>query len=56
MFSNIGTAKACDTKSSTSGSVNTSGVKIEHSSEKKDCGKPECKTSGSYDGRHDKKK
>ncbi len=46
---------ACDTKNSTTVKASTAGVEVKHEASKVDCGKPECKTSGCYDGRHDKK-
>ena len=53
---NITPVNACDTKNSTTLKVNMTGLEVKSDSEKKDCGKPECKTSGSYDGANDQKK
>ena len=53
---NIPSVNACDTKTSTTLKANTTGLEIKRDSEKKDCGKPDCKTAGCYDGRHEQKK
>ncbi|CAF1250786.1 unnamed protein product [Rotaria sordida] len=54
---NVQPVTACNTRQTTtwSGNVKTGQIERRNENIKEDCSKPDCKTSGCYDGRHDKK-